>query len=299
MHGLGNDFVVVNSRFNAAETRNSDADSLENLTQLLTRLSPAICDRHFGIGADGVIVVLPSQTDDFKMHYVNSDGSLSAMCGNGVRCIGKYVYDNGLTENDHISLETPAGAVEIVLAILDGGVAGVTVDMGEPNFEAKSLPAIHRDSSILEEKIYIDNDPLIVTCLSLGNPHCVHFIESAVKACDYPVTRIGSRIENLRSVFPERVNVEFAKVHSRDRVELRVWERGCGETLACGSGACATVAAGIVTGRIDADKPIAVLLSGGTLEISWGGKAGDGIKMFGPAETVFTGEFDTDKFEQH
>lgn len=297
MHGLGNDFVVVNSQLEVAEARNRDADAVASLAELLTRLAPAICDRHFGIGADGVIVVLPSQTADFKMHYVNSDGSLSAMCGNGVRCVGKYVYDNGLTGSDRISLETPAGVVEVFLAIIDSVVAGVTVDMGEPNFDADSLPALHRTSSILEDKVYLDNDSLIVTCLSLGNPHCVHFIESAINACDYPVTRIGPRIENLQSVFPERVNVEFAKVHSRDRIELRVWERGCGETLACGSGACATVAAGIVTGRVEANKPVAVLLPGGTLEISWSGKAGDGIKMFGPAETVFTGEFDTDKFE--
>jgi diaminopimelate epimerase len=297
MHGLGNDFVVINGCPDADEYQAGAKDSLDKLEQTVTKLASGICNRHYGIGADGVIVVFPSTIADFRMHYVNSDGSLSAMCGNGVRCIGKFVYDNGLTTKSNVALETGAGIINLALAIIDGYVAGVTVDMGVPNFEASSLPAMHHDSKIVEEKIDLRKDSLIVTCLSLGNPHCVHFIESEISVCDYPVSRLGPKIEHLTSVFPKRVNVEFAKVLSRDRIELRVWERGCGETLACGSGACATVAAGIVTGRIDNFNPVAVLLPGGTLEVSWSGKAGDGIRMFGPAETVFTGEFDTDSIE--
>lgn len=297
MHGIGNDFVMVDGYSDTNRIAGNAGESSETLVELLTRLAPAICDRHFGIGADGVIVVQRSRIADFKMNYVNSDGSYSPMCGNGVRCVAKFVYDNGLTDKTRILLETGAGIIKLELAVIGDSVAGVTVDMGVPNFDADSLPANHGDSKIVEEKIDLGGESIVVTCLSLGNPHCVHFIADEIGTNDFPVTRLGPVIENLTNVFPERVNAEFAKVLSRDRIELRVWERGCGETMACGSGTCATVAAGIATGRVDADKPIAVQLLGGTLEISWSGKAGDGIKMFGPAETVFTGEFDTEQFE--
>jgi len=312
MHGLGNDFIVVDGvtrlfseeagqkraspnsgnppASNEAAIDRSDTPSLAEMTAL----APALCDRHFGIGADGLIVIMPSVAADFRMHYVNADGSIAAMCGNGVRCVGKFVFEHGLWERDTLALETGSGILELELSIIAGSVAGVTVDMGSPDFSAASLPAIAPDGErLIDEKIAVGAEHLAVTGVSMGNPHCVHFIEQNISVADYPVERIGPRIENLMGTFPERVNAGFAKVLAPDRMELRVWERGCGETLACGSGACAAVAAGIVTGRIEPGKPIAVRLHGGTLEISWSGKSDDGMRMFGPAVTVFEGAFDT------
>lgn len=320
MHGLGNDFVVVdgvtqpiyesgehnmdaatprdNRGVRARDTAGRAASARDNRVAIgaLTRAARAICDRRFGIGADGLILVLPSAVADFRMHYVNSDGSISAMCGNGIRCVGKFVYESGLATRDELAIETGSGIVNLELSVIDGSVAGVTVDMGAPDFDVMAIPAQHPDDRMVEAKLKLDGETLVVTCLSMGNPHCVHFIEERISVEDYPVERIGRKVENLTSVFPERTNAEFAKVTAPDRVDLRVWERGCGETLACGSGACAAVAAGIVTGRLANDKPVAVRLPGGVLEISWSGKPGEGVRMFGPAEAVFAGEFDLDKF---
>ena len=294
MHGLGNDFAVIDGASESAE-----AKAVSEAAAGLTRAAAKICDRHFGIGADGVIIVLPSEAADFKMHYVNSDGSVSPMCGNGIRCVGKFVFDRGMTDKTALSVETGAGVVEIELSVLGGEVQGVTVDMGAPSFAAATLPASFPGGAhnFVEGRLSVNGDEYVVTCLSMGNPHCVHFIDRQISVADFPVHKIGSAIEIMSDVFPERVNAGFAKAHADDCMDLRVWERGCGETMACGSGACAAVAAGVAAGRLRAGAPVAVTLPGGTLQITWSGREGDGISMFGPAVKSFEGVFALEDFK--
>ncbi len=293
MHGLGNDFAVLDGLGDSAEARQvrGEADAL-------SRTARALCDRHFGIGADGIIAVLPSETADFKMHYVNSDGSVSPMCGNGIRCAAKFVFDRGILNAESLAVETGAGVVAIELSVIGGSVAGVTVDMGAPDFRAASLPAIFPGGAetLIEGELKVDGENMTLTCLSMGNPHCVHFIDRQISVADFPVHRIGRILENMTDVFPQRVNAGFAKAHDGDRMDLRVFERGCGETMACGSGACAAVAAGIAGGRLSAGVPVAVTLPGGVLEISWSGKDADGISMFGPAVKAYEGVFDLNDY---
>lgn len=293
MHGLGNDFAVLDGLGDSPAARlvRDEADAL-------SRAARALCDRHFGIGADGIIAVLPSETADFKMHYVNSDGSVSPMCGNGIRCAAKFVYDRGISKAESLGVETGAGVVRIELSVLGGKVAGVTVDMGAPSFSAASLQANFPGGAdrLIEGRLKVDGEDLTLTCLSMGNPHCVHFIDGQISVADFPVHRIGKILENMTDVFPQRVNAGFAKAHDQDRLDLRVWERGCGETMACGSGACAAVAAGIASGRLSANVPIAVTLPGGVLEISWSGSESDGISMFGPAVKAYEGVFDLNDY---
>jgi diaminopimelate epimerase len=297
MHGLGNDFVVVDGTSDLFAER-EDSNWRTSLVDKLTESACAICNRRFGIGADGLILVLPSATADFKMHYVNSDGSISPMCGNGVRCVGKFVFDHGLWDKESLALETGSGILHLDLTIHKSKVSAVKVSMGTPSFDAASLPAIFPDGSknLIEKSLSAGGEKLIATCLSVGNPHCVTFLDEGLSVDDYPVYRVGKAIENATDVFPERVNVEFAKMRGNDSIDLRVWERGCGETLACGSGACATVAAAVATGRVAPGAEVAVRLPGGILNISWSGNAGDSILMSGPAVSVYSGFFDPDAF---
>lgn len=277
MHGLGNDFVVM-------------ADLAEEID-----LSPEavvwLCDRHFGIGGDGVILVRPASVPDadYRMLYFNSDGSLAEMCGNGVRCFAKYVVDHGLVEADCDSLrvETLGGVKPISVERDDAGLMALaTVDMGEPVLSAAEIPttlsATREDGVVVDAPLETSAGPIAVTCVSMGNPHCVTWVPDVASA---PVHTLGPEIE-LSPAFPRKTNVEFAEKVSSDLIRLRVWERGCGETLACGTGACATVVAGALTGRIA--REVTVELPGGDLEIRWSAEDNH-VYMTGPAREVFCG----------
>lgn len=259
MHGLGNDFVLVDAR----------SEKLDGLK--LPELAGDICDRHFGIGADGLILVWDSKKADARMQIFNPDGSEPEMCGNGIRCFAKYLYDNLKEKKELLSVETKAGIMLPAVIAEKGQVAAVEVDMGLP--EAKGNVQL----SILNYQFNVDN-------ISMGNPHAVIFVDD-LGAVNLP--EVGPQIEN-HSMFPNRTNVEFVKVIDRKHVEVKVWERGAGETLACGTGACASVAAAILAGKTD--QEVIVTLPGGKLDIEWN-RDDKHILMRGPAETVFTGEY--------
>ncbi len=271
MHGCGNDYVYVNGL----------EESIKN-EPVAARF---VSDRHFGIGGDGLIIIKPSDIADFEMVMYNADGSRGAMCGNGIRCVAKYVYDNGLTKNTTISIES-MGAVKHIEVELEGGqVKNASVDMGKPVFDAKKIPVIGYGEKVIDEKITVGSDEYKMTCVSMGNPHAVVFIDTSLK--DFPLEKTGPLFEN-HSAFPDRVNTEFIRVKDRKNIEMRVWERGSGETLACGTGACASVAAALVNGLVDND--VTVHLIGGKLQIKWSGDETDSIFMSGSATTVFSGE---------
>ena len=290
MHGLGNDYVYVDG-------------SKENIEDP-EKLAVFVSDRHFGIGSDGLIVINPSDAADFEMAMYNADGSRGEMCGNGIRCVAKFVYDNGLTDKTEISVETLAGIKYLRLEVLDGKVQSVRVDMGEPVLEADMIPVAGFDAAevilpegvevpvgkelvkkaIISRSLSVDGKNFDVTCVSMGNPHCVTFVEDVD---ELELEKTGSCFENHRQ-FPNRINTEFIQLISRKRIRMRVWERGSGETLACGTGACASVVASILNGFTD--RKVCVELKGGELEIEW---ANDGhVYMTGPATTVFRGEIE-------
>jgi diaminopimelate epimerase len=269
MHGLGNDFVMVDGF----------AESVPNAR----KLAPEICDRRKGIGADGLIVIMPSKKADFKMHYINSDGSLAEMCGNGIRCLSKYVYEHGLTENTDFVVETMSGLNRQELTVENDRVVDVSVDMGKPYFMRSEIPMLGDEGKVMDEPLEVDGKKLRITALSTGNPHAVMFVDDVAKA---PVTELGPKVEH-HSAFPNRTNVEFVQVIDRGNVRMRIWERGCGETLASGSGSSASAVASIVNGFADNDVNVHVSL--GILRISW--TEGGSITMRGPAAEVFTGEW--------
>ncbi|MFH1538677.1 MAG: diaminopimelate epimerase [bacterium] len=270
MHGLGNDFVLL-------------GEAAKNPAALSRRL----CDRHFGIGADGLIFVTPSEGADFRMRIFNPDGSEPEMCGNGIRCAAKYYVERrmeGQRDGEfELSVETLAGKRLVTIArSADGQVEKVTVDMGEPILEPREIPARMDGERALDRPLDVDGEQFTVSCVSMGNPHCIIFGDSDPKTIDVPET--GSKIEN-HPAFPNRTNVEFAWAKSREEVVVRVWERGAGETLACGTGACATAVAGGLTGRLG--ERVAVRLPGGALDIRWAGSGP--VFMTGPAVEVFSG----------
>ena len=246
-----------------------------------------VSDRHFGIGADGLIIIKPSDTADFEMVMYNADGSRGAMCGNGIRCVAKYVYDNKLTDKKSISVESMGAVKYIDVLVENGKVVSARVDMGKPILEAEKIPVVTDKEKAVNEKIVVDGTEYIMTCVSMGNPHAVVFTDIPVK--DFPLEKIGPMFEN-HSVFPDRVNTEFVNVKDRNNLDMRVWERGSGETLACGTGTCATVVAAVLNGYVNHD--VTVHLLGGDLEISWSGNEQDSVFMTGPATTVFSGEID-------
>lgn len=276
MEGLGNDYVYVNCF----------KENVENPSELSKRVS----DRHFGIGSDGLILIKPSQVADFTMEMYNADGSQSEMCGNGIRCVGKYVYDYGLTDKEEISVETLAGIkyLKFVIEKKDaedrGTVAMVTVNMGEPIFTPTEVPvAIDEDlDKVVDYPVTIDGTSYNITCVSMGNPHCITYVEDTDS---FPLEEIGPKFESS-SLFPRRVNAEFVQVVSRDYLKMRVWERGSGETLACGTGTCATVVASILNGLTDDE--VTVRLLGGELIIKWDRET-NLVYMTGPARVVFDG----------
>lgn len=270
MHGCGNDYIYVDCT----------KEDLVNESELSIKLS----DRRFGIGSDGLILIRNSDVADFKMSIFNADGSEAKMCGNGVRCVGKFVYDNGLTDKEEVRVETLSGIKILKLNVKDGKVATVEVDMGAPIVKAQLVPAISpsgRDE-IIDEDISVEGVSYKVTCVSMGNPHCITFVEDT-KSLN--LEKIGPGFEHHK-MFPDRVNTEFIQVISRNEINMRVWERGSGETFACGTGACASVVACVLNGLTDDE--VKVNLVGGELFIKYDREA-DAVFMTGPATTVYKG----------
>lgn len=270
MHGAGNDYIYL--------------DGMENCPDDLNALSIAMSDRHKGVGSDGLVVIMPSEVADFRMRMFNADGSEGEMCGNASRCIGKYVYEKGLTKKRHITLETLAGIKSLSLNVSDDNtVDSVTVDMGEPILEPSRIP-VSLDRELIKTPISTEAGVFEITAVSMGNPHGVVFVKSLD---DVDVHKVGRELE-VNPIFPQKANIEFAQILKRDEIRMRVWERGSGETLACGTGACATLVAGVLTGSCD--RKVTIHLLGGDLNIEWV-EQNDHVYMTGPAEMVFEGTY--------
>lgn len=273
MHGLGNDYVYMDC------TKSGVPDNVSDLAQFVS-------NRHFGVGSDGLILICASDTCDFKMKMYNADGSEAQMCGNGIRCVGKFVYDKGLTNKTNITVETLAGVKVLQLNIKNGKVGTVKVDMGEPILEAIKIPVIADEKEVVKNlKITALDKEFKFTCVSMGNPHAITIVEDVDS---FDVEKYGSLLE-IDKHFPEKANIEFIQIIDRNTVKMRVWERGSGETFACGTGACATTVACILNGFIEDE--VTVKLLGGDLNIKWN-KEDNHIYMTGPATTVFEGELE-------
>lgn len=267
MHGIGNDYVYFDCT----------KEMIENPEALAVKLS----DRHTGVGGDGIILILPSDKADFRMRMFNADGSEGKMCGNGTRCIAKYVYDRGLTDKTEITLETLGGIKHISIFAENGKAKSISVDMGAPILEAKAIPVIWNKDRVINEKYTLNGIDYRFTCVSMGNPHVVIYVDDTMS---FPLETVGPEIENL-AIFPEKVNVEFIKVINEHTLEMRVWERGSGETMACGTGACASVVASVLNGICKKGQEITVKLRGGDLHITYDNT----VIMRGPAAFVFDG----------
>jgi len=272
MHGLGNDYIYL-------DAIRQDLSG-EDLPHLARRLS----DRNFGIGGDGIILIMPSDEADFRMRMLNADGSEAEMCGNGMRCFAKYLYEHGLTMKTDLVIETGAGLIRPRLQVQAGQVLSVSVDMGVPRLAREAIPMAGEpaDEPVIDQPLEVEGQEYRVTCVSMGNPHCVLFVDDVSSA---PVATLGPLIEHHRA-FPARTNVEFVRVVEPTVLEMRVWERGSGETLACGTGASASVVAAGLNGK--AARSCAVKLRGGDLAIEWVGN--DHVLLTGPAVEVFSGE---------
>ena len=270
LHGCGNGYIYVNLF----------EEKLDNPAEMSVKVS----DYHFGIGADGLITIGSSEVADFAMHIYNADGSEAEMCGNGIRCVGKYVYDHGLTDKTEITVESGAGIKYLTLYVKEGKVDAVCVDMGEPIFTPNEIPVVADGERVIDEPIVVGDKEWQMTCVSMGNPHAVVFVED-VK--NFELEKYGPLFEN-HARFPRRTNTEFVKVISRTEADMRVWERGSAETWACGTGTCATVVACILKGLTD--REVLVHLLGGDLVIRWDEKTNH-VFMTGPATEVFTGEY--------
>ena len=270
MQGIGNDYVYVNCF----------EEKIENPSKLAVKIS----DRHFGVGADGLIMINPSEKADFEMEMYNADGSRGEMCGNGIRCVGKYVYDHGMTDKTEISVETLGGIKYLNLNVENGKARSVKVDMGEPVLVPSEVPVVCDGERAVDVPISVDGKEYRMTCVSMGNPHAVVYVDD-VK--NFPLETIGPKFENHER-FPNRINTEFVRVIDRKTAEMRVWERGSGETLACGTGACAVAVSCVLNGLTDTE--VTVKLLGGDLFIQWD-RDKNRVYMTGPAETVFEGEW--------
>ena len=268
MHGLGNDYVCINCFRERVEDPSGFARTL--------------CDRHYGIGADGLILICPSKVSDFKMEIYNSDGSVAGMCGNGIRCLGKYVYDYRLTGKETLSIETKSGIRNMHLLIQDGKACGAMVDMGVPRLNAHSIPILSEKDLVINDPIEVQEKNYRMTGISMGNPHAVIFLE---EINGISLEETGRELE-FHPRFPERANIEFCHVTARNRMEIRVWERGVGETLACGTGACAAVVASVLNDLTD--EEVIVKLLGGELSVRWDRKVNH-VFLEGPAVKVFDG----------
>lgn len=271
LHGCGNDYVYVNL--------------FEETIEDPAELSIKISDRHFGIGSDGLITIGPSDVADFRMRIYNADGSEAEMCGNGIRCVAKYVYDHKLTDKTEISVESGAGIKYLTLFVEDGKVAQVRVDMGEPILEPAQIPVVSEKERVIDEPIEVDGKEWRMTCISMGNPHAVVFVDDVA---NFELEKYGPSFEN-HELFPKRTNTEFVQVVSPTEAIMRVWERGSAETWACGTGTCATVMACILNGLTE--NKVLVHLRGGDLTIEYDEKTNH-VFMTGPATEVFQGEIE-------
>lgn len=269
MHGISNDYIYINGA----------TEKIYNPSDVAIKLS----DRHTGIGSDGIVMILPSKTCDFRMRMFNSDGSEAEMCGNASRCVGKYVYDKGLTKKTKVSLETLAGKKILNLHVVDGKVDMVTVDMGEPILRGTDIPTIFDLPTVVSQPIVVSGKKILTTCVSMGNPHSVVYVDD-VDSLD--LEKIGPSYE-CHPAFPHKTNTEFVEIISRNEVKMRVWERGAGETMACGTGACAVAVASVLNGFTDRD--VRVKLRGGDLQIKWDDDDNH-VYMTGPATTVYEGD---------
>lgn len=272
LHGLGNDYIYLN-----AFTEQIEEYDLSELARILS-------DRHFGVGGDGIILIMPSEIADFRMRIFNSDGSEAQMCGNGIRGIAKYVYERNMTDDTTISVETGAGVLRVALTVEDDSVVAATVDMGIPRLNRSEIPMLGEPANepVIDHPFEVNGNSFEVTCVSMGNPHCVIFVDDADH---FAVDEVGPLIEN-HELFPERINVEFVTVLDREHINMRVWERGAGETLACGTGASASVVAAVLTDRTG--RQVEVELLGGPLRIEW--HQDEHVFMTGPITEVFAGQ---------
>ena len=269
MHGLGNDYIY----FNCTKQPVQNAE----------KLSVLLSDRHKGVGGDGIVLILNSEVADFKMRMFNADGSEGKMCGNATRCIGKYVYERGLTAKTDLTLETLSGIKKLHLCVQNGKVQSVTVDMGQAVLTPRDIPVRSEGESFIHQKITAAGQNWYATCVSMGNPHAVIFCEDVL---NLPLEKIGPEFEN-HPLFPERINTEFVKQLNKTTLQMRVFERGSGETMACGTGACAVVVAAVLNGLCQKDEEITVQLLGGDLKIKWSGNGT--VYMTGTADFVFDG----------
>lgn len=273
MQGIGNDYVYVN----CFEETIADPSAVAKF----------VSDRHFGIGSDGLILVKPSDVADCEMDMYNLDGSQGAMCGNGIRCVAKFAYDHGIVRKKNITVNTKSGIKYLDLDIKDGKVSSVKVNMGSPILTAKMIPVVSDKEQVINQPLDVNGTVWNITAVSMGNPHAVTYMED-VNSLD--IEKVGPMFENHIN-FPDRINTEFVKVIDRRTLQMRVWERGSGETLACGTGACAVAVASTLNGLVDEDVPITVKLLGGDLQILWN-RQENLVYMTGPATTVFEGEID-------
>ena len=272
MHGLGNDYVYM--------------DAINQKIENRSELAKFVSDRHFGIGGDGLILICPSEVADFRMQMFNQDGSEAEMCGDGIRCVGKFVYDKGLTDKENITIETLAGIKTLEMKVDNNKVQEVKVDMGEPILEPEKIPVTFSKRPVKDLKLNILDRNFTFTCVSMGNPHSITFIDEDVEKFD--IQKYGRLIE-VDKTFPNKTNVEFVNIIDNKTLKMRVWERGAGETLACGTGACSVAVAGVLNGYTS--REVTVNLLGGNLKINWNG-IDNHIYMTGPATTVFEGQIE-------
>ena len=274
MHGAGNDYIYVNCFEETVEDPNA--------------LALKISDRHFGVGSDGLVLIKPSKAADFMMDMYNSDGSRGKMCGNATRCVAKYVYDNKMTDKTEISLETLSGIKYIKMNIgSDGKVESARVNMGEPILAAKDIPTMFEGDKVVDKPVKVNGQDYRITCVSMGNHHCILYIDDTDSL---DIEKFGPHFEHYK-MFPDRINTEFIQRVDSSSFKMRVWERGAGETLACGTGACASLVAGVLNGYYKKDEDVKVILLGGELTIRWSSED-NCVYMTGPAATVCTGEYE-------
>ena len=273
MHGIGNDYVYVNC--------------FEETVKDPSAVARFVSDRHFGIGSDGLILIRPSDIADCEMDMYNLDGSQGAMCGNGIRCVAKYVFDHGITDKTSISIATRSGIKYVDLTVKDGKASLVKVNMGSPILQAKQIPVVAETEQVIDSLITVDGKEYHITAVSMGNPHAIVYMDDIDHM---EIEKIGPSFENHIN-FPDRVNTEFVEVLDEHTVKMRVWERGSGETLACGTGACAVTVASVLNNKVDGSQPVTVKLLGGDLSIFWN-QDENLVYMTGPATTVFDGEID-------
>ena len=273
MQGIGNDYVYINC--------------FEETVKDPSAVARFVSDRHFGIGSDGLILIRPSQVADCEMDMYNLDGSQGAMCGNGIRCVAKYVFDHGIVNKTSISIATKSGIKYVDLTVKDGKASLIRVNMGSPIFQATQIPVVADTEQVIDAPIQVDGQEYHYTAVSMGNPHAIVYVEDKDSL---DLSKIGPSFENHVN-FPDRINTEFVQVLDEHTVKMRVWERGSGETLACGTGACAVAVASILNGHVSPDTPVTVKLLGGDLQIFWN-RSENLVYMTGPAVTVFDGQID-------